>query len=445
LWFPTISPDDPAPVVSGMIGVRLDPQGRLLRFEAVPPQIDDSSESGAEPRWSLLFERAGVDLATFTPARPTWSALGGTDLRRAWEGAWPDGPRTALRVEAAWRGRPTFFQLVTPWTKPRGVVSRPWGPGERLWSIVFGLVVLPLVLVGALILARRNLRRGRGDRRGAFRVALFAFVCGTAGWVFAGDHQPTFAELGLLFQSVAWNLMFAAIIWLVYLALEPYARRVWPEGLVSWSRLLQGGWRDPLVGRDILIGGLAHFVTYALFTGSYLLPVWMGLPLERPIPSTWLGFRQSIGNMFGSVQGTVVATIVTLFLLLLLRLPLRSTWAAAIALTLLYSLGSLFATANPWIVGPIQVFVLGLELFVLVRFGILAFLSAYCFSALLGSGPFSWDLSAWTTGVSLVQVSLVVAVAFYAFRVALAGRALFRESLFEEGSVGASGRGSGSR
>ena len=39
----------------------------------------------------------------------------------------------------------------------------------------------------------------------------------------------------------------------VYLALEPYVRRTWPVILITWSRLVSGQLRDPLVGRDLLV------------------------------------------------------------------------------------------------------------------------------------------------------------------------------------------------
>jgi len=35
-------------------------------------------------------------------------------------------------------------------------------------------------------------------------------------------------------------------MWLFYIALEPYVRRLWPKTLVSWHRLLAGRFR----GRD---------------------------------------------------------------------------------------------------------------------------------------------------------------------------------------------------
>ena len=48
-------------------------------------------------------------------------------------------------------------------------------------------------------------------------------------------------------------------MWLIYIALEPFLRRRWPHRIISWNRLLRGNLRDPLVGRDILIGALALF------------------------------------------------------------------------------------------------------------------------------------------------------------------------------------------
>ena len=43
-------------------------------------------------------------------------------------------------------------------------------------------------------------------------------------------------------------------MWVLYLALEPYVRRYWPQAMISWTRALGGRWRDPLVGRDVLYG-----------------------------------------------------------------------------------------------------------------------------------------------------------------------------------------------
>ena len=59
--------------------------------------------------------------------------------------------------------------------------------------------------------------------------------------------------------------MFGAIAWLLYMALEPYARRVAPRWVVSWTRLLEGRFKDPMVGRDLLTGLAAAAGVNGLF------------------------------------------------------------------------------------------------------------------------------------------------------------------------------------
>jgi serine/threonine-protein kinase len=57
--------------------------------------------------------------------------------------------------------------------------------------------------------------------------------------------------------NLAFAILAAALLWLIYIALEPTLRRRWPHRIVSWNRLLTGNFRDPLVGKDLLIGALA--------------------------------------------------------------------------------------------------------------------------------------------------------------------------------------------
>jgi hypothetical protein len=116
--------------------------------------------------------------------------------------------------------------------------------------------VLVIVFVGGAVIARRNLRQGRGDRRGAFRLA--AVYLG-AGCIVVLTHLSTSPTqwLNQLQRNFAYELYFACMIWLFYLAVEPYVRRLWPGTLVAWTRLLEGRLRDPLIGRHILLGALS--------------------------------------------------------------------------------------------------------------------------------------------------------------------------------------------
>ena len=121
------------------------------------------------------------------------------------------------------------------------------------------------LLLAALIVARYNLKAGRGDTKGAFKLAVFVFSVITLARLIDAYHVPELGgELWIFFQSVSLALFIATLTWIFYIALEPFLRRRWSELLISWSRLMAGDFRDPLVGRDILVGGLLGLCTRRL-------------------------------------------------------------------------------------------------------------------------------------------------------------------------------------
>ena len=109
------------------------------------------------------------------------------------------------------------------------------------------------MFVAAALIARHNLRKGRGDRRGAFQLAAFVSLAAVGVWLLDASTSPIPTRRWAA-SSSGQPLWAAGMLWLLYLALEPYVRRFWPATLVSWSRLMARQWRDPLVGRDILFG-----------------------------------------------------------------------------------------------------------------------------------------------------------------------------------------------
>ena len=80
-------------------------------------------------------------------------------------------PDVTARIEAAgYRGRAIFFSVIPPWTRPARMSDEAPTRISRAFSA--GAVVVAFsLLAAAALLARRNLRSGRGDRRGAFRTA----------------------------------------------------------------------------------------------------------------------------------------------------------------------------------------------------------------------------------------------------------------------------------
>jgi hypothetical protein len=106
------------------------------------------------------------------------------------------------------------------------------GPGEGRATGVFVFVLISTVLLGAARLAWGNLRRGQG----ACRLFCFIAITSLLSWLFRADHVPTIEERTLIAQAIKDALLLGGITWLLYLALEPFVRRRWPQTIVSWSR-----------------------------------------------------------------------------------------------------------------------------------------------------------------------------------------------------------------
>lgn len=96
--------------------------------------------------------------------------------------------------------------------------------------------------------------RGKSDLRGALRLVAAVLVIEIAIWVCRYHFIPSLTVFGRFVLALSRGLFISGAIGTLYLALEPYVRRRWPQAIVSWSRLTTGRIRDPLVGRDVLWG-----------------------------------------------------------------------------------------------------------------------------------------------------------------------------------------------
>jgi len=423
-----VSLEDPPPDISGMATVRLNPRGRLTGLLSVPPQVESPAGPSPPPDWALLFSEAGLDPAKWTPAEPRWTPRTYCDARAAWVGSLPDRPKISMRIEAAaYRGRPVSFELIGPWTRPTRM--KPYQPTsrERAGQVVL-ILLLATLLVGGCLLARRNVRMGRGDRRGATRIALFVLGTGSVSWVFGARHVGTFYEVGLFVRFVTFTLFAAALLWVLYIALEPYVRRRWPGTIVSWSRLLAGGLRDPLVGRDILVGCVLGTVLSLMFSLARLLPTWMGSPPPTPRGFSMrllLGGRHIVSGTLGMLIGSIFTGLVVLFLIFLLRLLLKNQWAAAAVFLLVMTASDALPSETPLLIAPFLAIAWVLLVLVLMRFGLVAAITAFFVNTVLTAFPITTQTSAWYAGIGLSALVVITAVTLYAFYTSLGGRPVF--------------------
>jgi len=291
-------------------------------------------------------------------------------------------------------------------------------------------------VVGA-IFARRNVRMGRGDRNGSFRVSAFAFSAVMLAWILAGHHVSDIGGEFDMFIRAFSNAVTAAIfVWLSYMALEPYVRRHWPDVLISWTRLLSGKIWDPLVGRDALAGALMG--TVAALSGYVLdaLPFWFNISGLTPITSLVYslgGPNRFLAVGLGLVLISVFITLATLFLLFLARVFLRKQWLAVGLTGIILTMVNLGGTGeNFWVALPFTILIVALSLIVLIRFGLLALFVFNLYFFLLSLFPVTLDFSRWYIGRSLFLLLVLIGLAVYGFRAALAGRAAFNIAGLED-------------
>jgi Protein kinase domain len=427
--------DDPPLDVFGMTLVQLNPLGRLTRLISVPPQVEKQGGAALSPDWAPLFSAAGLDPSKWPSAQPMWTPPVYSDARAAWTGSLDEHPGFPMRIEAAaYRGKPVYFELIGPWTRPERMQPYQSTVGKRVSLVLFFVLVVSMLVVGAL-LARRNLRLGRGDRRGGFRLAAFVFGAWAVAWIFGAHHVSSLTEFWLFIEFWVWGLGFSGSTWLLYIAMEPYVRRRWPATLISWSRLLAGGFRDPLVGRDVLVGCLWGAFAVVLNRLEWFVPSWLGHPPPLPLSGPdwqFLGARTIVADISSSFGYELFLALAFLFFLFLFRALLRNEWAAAVAwvlfLSVFFSVGSdsvPVAVVKDLILNVVTVFLLR-------RLGLLWLVVSFVFFGLFDEFPLTTQISTWYAALSLAGILLMAAMAFYGFYTSLGGRPVFGSPVLEE-------------
>ncbi len=427
------SPGNPPMNVTGMTVVALDLKGRLMEYGAVPVQVESLGPPDAPLDWKVFFDAAGLDIAAFQPVTPDWTPRTYADARQAWQGSAADLPGVPLRVEAAsHRGVPVNFQIIGPWARPTRMQPPAVDRATEIVSLVASLVVVPLCVVGGVLLARRNLRLRRGDRRGAVTLAGIMFAVQMTAWIFGTTH---FGDLGVEQQrlgvATAGALLGAALFGLMYLAFEPEIRRIWPQLLITWSRLQTGRVRDPLFGRDLLIGAAAGVLMTLVTFAHYALPDLLGwAPFQPPssIMGTIFGGAALLGVIPSFVNEGLQNAIVGGVGLVLMR-RITSHRGVGFALTtfvfaFLAARGQIH-TGRIWLDLAIGVVLVLLVLVPIVRWGFVAGTVAFFVHFLTKDLPATLDPDRLYFGVGMTSAFIAAGIAVAGFWLARAGQPLF--------------------
>jgi len=418
--------DDPPFEESGMVRLALDAQGHVLNFERLPPQHEAAPKDAPPPDWPALFSAAGLDFTKFQSSAPQWTSLAASDARLAWSTETPL-PR---RVEAAvLHNQPVYFAVIQPWTKTdRAPDASPSNNNGAFLGILSGVMLISCL--AAALLAAGNLRRQRGDRRGAFRIAAFITCAQLALWLCRGHLLFSLGTFGTFIIAMCNSIFYGVVLWTVYVALEPYVRRRWPQTLISWSAVLMGRLRDAVVGRDILIGCVAGTAIGIIdrTADAWLAHAGLWEPdLDTTITLT--GLRGSLAAVFIGVPHAIRDTLFFFLVIFLLRAVLRNQWLAAAAYAALFAaINNLAASTHPWFSTSVAFVILFAMAVVLLRWGLLA-MAVMMFFGNITNIPAAVP-SAWYFSDSMFLLAIALAVAAWGFYVSLGGRKLWKEDFF---------------
>lgn len=423
-----VTATDPVPI-PGDILVVVDSQGRLRELSVTPGRWSAGIRDTILFPEEMIFRQTGLDRSRFSPVPPERVPATAFHERREWIGTRVEAPEIQLRLSAAsFENGLVSVVLSGPWGEREAINPLDSSTSARVSDIALA-VFLVFILIAGSVFARRNIRLGRGDRRGAFRVAVAGFSLSVVLWLVTAHHVFDWGSIldSQNVAAVAEAAVHGGFLWLVYLALEPYLRRRMPNILVGWARVLDGRVRDPRVGRDVLIGlaaGTFYALTYHLVNG---LPTWMSVHAQTTIPS--FNIRDAVRIIplaapFAAANDAIHQTLGVLMLLFIVRLFTSRFW---IAITILTAVNTLLGLGgeNALLETP-QAFLMGLAVAItVVRFGPLA-LGVMWFSGLfLIYSTIRVDLSLWYAPYAAATLVTLLGLAIWSFRVSLGGRPAF--------------------
>jgi hypothetical protein len=200
------------------------------------------------------------------------------------------------------------------------------------------------------------------------------------------------------------------------MALEPYARRTAPRWVVSWTRLLEGRWKDPMVGRDLLCGlaaaaGLNGVL--AIFTIVRLRTAEM--PLDWAFPHGMAPLRGTLATLANALHPvTFLLPFGIMAVMVGCRALIRNErLAIAAAAALVAGFDLLFNGTS--LTGLLTV---GILIAIGARWGLLALVSLTFFIVNTALVPVSADPSVWWSSASWLGWGATLALAIYGYVIA---------------------------
>ena len=437
--------DGPTDFPGRTVTVALDSTGRLLAL-SVPPSIAASAAAGtSEVDWQPLLDLAHLSPDDVTQMEPDRAPSVACDTVVAWRIDRPSNNADPVTVlTGAVGARPSYFEYTDLHDdmalSHTALASMFMGidPQEVVWTIFLVLLV---------VLGCRNLLAGRADKRNAFKCALLVgglYAVLEVVSITLGGSDPVQRVYELINGRALGHCLIHAIeSWMYYLAIEPYVRRVWPRMLIGLVRIFSGRWRDPAVGREVLIGlatGCALVVVLAVVaTAQWRVTADDAQHLVHPnVLRMILSPGHYVSSRAHFIAGSVLLGMQCAGVVVLIRLLVRHALTSAVVSVavlgfLEFGLYFMFIGDSWWAAIAYAAGMGTCLVWLYTRIGVLA---AMVFLFIMRSaGLFTIAFDAWSTPYLVSWLVILLAIAAYGFWVSLAGQPLFKDMLAEPNSA----------
>lgn len=405
---------DDLPSKGYQVELRLTGSGHLRRFEANGPGAAPAGDPVGPP-WATLFKLAGLEMSHFR-------LVSGDDPERIWGPAQTEGG--SIRVRADERDGHIRFSI--------GAHLPSEGSGATRPQPAIGQTAMSLVFIGTFIasapLAWNNARRRTSDRRGAAQIAIAVFGMQFALYVLGRAIPESFLDAVTWFVSASKAALFTSfMVWIYYMAIEPYVRRFWPHSLISWTRLLAGRVRDPLVGHDMVLGaafGVAVFILQQLNAWVALQSSHPWSALVGPVvdwdPGQLSGYQFTANSLVNASLQATTRGLIVLALMLLLRLIFRQRLLAVLSLIVLLTVVLVCSMSPMGLASWLTCVLLAAGIAVaLDGLGFLAFLTSLFVTRLLVLAPLTLDRHLWYASQGLLSVLVIASMVAWALKMSL--------------------------
>ena len=165
----------------------------------------------------------------------------------------------------------------------------------------------------------------------------------------------------------------------------------------------------------------------------------MGLSVPAfDAPPAWFdlenlsGLRFSLGNLLSLQAAQLFFSFMFIVCVLSFRLVLRKQWLAITAVVLISSGVDAFVAQSPYVPLVLGIAASVFTFGILFRFGLLPVVVAGYVESLLRHFPMTFDLSAWYASNTILVLVVIAALTVYGSRVALAGRAIFKDDVIRD-------------